>query len=61
MLVTKTPDILLDLLGPFHVVYSLLLTRQASDEVLQDLPEAYHLWGDTACVDTEICFMCTTW
>lgn len=32
-LATKSPDMLLDLLGPFHVVRSRLLTRQALDEV----------------------------
>lgn len=42
-LATKSPDMLLDLLGPFHVVRSRLLTRQALDEVLQAPPEAYNL------------------
>lgn len=34
---------LLDLLGPFHVVRPRLLTGQALDDVLQAPPEAYHL------------------
>ena len=42
-LATKSPDMLLDLLCPFHVVRSRLLTRQALDEILQAPPEAYNL------------------
>lgn len=50
---------LLDLLGPFHVVRPRLLTGQALDDVLQAPPEAYHLEGvvEPACGDTEVCFM----